>query len=98
MTMTLSAARPLLLTTAVGAGLLILILRSRRLRNRLPTALPPAHVISLARFPAARSSCLKRTAEAGLKDVAIFEAVDGRELSPKTLELQGPPGLASSDA
>lgn len=79
---------------AIGAGAVAIIYFARRRRLQqvlLPPAPfpPPALVISLARFPAARAAVKKRAAEAGLSEVTIFEAVDGRDLSPDELQRQG---------
>ena len=60
----------------------------RRLAQRAERPLP-AHLISLARLPAKRTSALQRAAEAGLTDVSVFDAVDGRELSPEELLRRG---------
>ena len=49
---------------AVAYALLTLARRRRRAQRAL-TSLPPAHVISLPRFPAARAAVLRR---AGLND------------------------------
>ena len=60
----------------------------RRLAQRADWPLP-VHLISLARLPAKRTSALQRAAEAGLTDVSVFDAVDGRELSPGELQRRG---------
>ena len=60
----------------------------RRLAQRADRTLP-THLISLARLPAKRTSVLQRAAEAGLTDVSVFDAVDGRELSPEELQRRG---------
>ena len=60
----------------------------RRLAKRADWPLP-VHLISLARLPAKRTSALQRAAEAGLTDVSVFDAVDGRELSPEELQRRG---------
>ena len=61
--------------------------RARLLRHLLHP--PRAIIISLARFPAARKSVLSRCADAGFESPIIFEAVDGRDLSPAELEQRG---------
>jgi hypothetical protein len=60
----------------------------RRLAQRADWPMP-VHLISLARLPAKRTSALQRAAEAGLTDVSVFDAVDGRELSPGELQRRG---------
>ena len=60
----------------------------RRLAQRADWPLP-VHLISLARLPAKRTSALQRAAEAGLTDVSVCDAVDGRELSPEELQRRG---------
>ena len=73
---------------------LVLLLRRRRRQQRccekfLSPFPPPALIISLSRFPAARKSVLKRCEEAGLTGARIFEAVDGRDLSSEELKSRG---------
>ena len=84
-------ARPsvVVAATALTCAGLVLFARWRRRLHRPAPSLPRAHVVSLARFPAARAAVLRRAAAAGLKDVQIFEAVDGRELSTAELTRQG---------
>lgn len=81
--------RALLAAAAVGAaGLLIgVLVRQRRRRER--KTLPPAQIISLSRRPAKRASVLERAAAAGLEQVEIFDAVDGRELAAEGLSARG---------
>ena len=86
--------RVLVATAALAATWLLLRHRRRlplfwtRLAQRADRPLP-AHLISLARLPAKRTSALQRAAEAGLTDVSVFDAVDGRELSPEELQRRG---------
>ena len=87
--------RALLVATAALAATWLLLrhrrrlpLFWRRLAQRAERPLP-AHLISLARLPAKRTSALQRAAEAGLTDVRVFDAVDGRELSPEELLRRG---------
>ena len=74
--------------TAVAAAVCYVYWRRRR-HKRAPEPLPPALVISLARFPAARKACLTRAADAGLEQVDVFEAVEGRALSLDELRRRG---------
>lgn len=76
---------------ALGAGACVILwIRHKRRRQKAPQPFPPpALIISLARFPAARSAVQKRAADAGLSNVKIFEAVDGRELSMAELQRRG---------
>ena len=76
-----------LVATAAAAVAVYIVLRRRR--RSIPASIPHAHVISLARLPAARSACLKRAAEAGVEAVEVFDAVDGRDLSTDYLERRG---------
>ena len=83
----------LVATTALATTWLLLRYRHRlppwrRLGRRVDQPLP-AHLISLARLPAKRTSALQRAAEAGLTNVSVFDAVDGRELSPEELLRRG---------
>ena len=87
--------RALLVATAALAATWLLLrhrrrlpLFWRRLAQRAERPLP-AHLISLARLPAKRTSALQRAAEAGLTNVSVFDAVDGRELSPEELLRRG---------
>lgn len=74
----------------VSALLLARAVRRRRRSTRLCTSFPPpSFVISLARFPAKRASVVRRAAEAGLTQLSVFEAVDGRELSMAELHRRG---------
>lgn len=74
----------------IAAAVACLVLRRRRQRRLLePSAMPPALIISLKRFPAARKAVLQRASEAGIGDVKIFEAVEGRELSVAELRRRG---------
>lgn len=90
-------ATALAATTAVVTVALLLLHRRRRQqqqpsqhRHAPTTALPRTVVISLARRPAKRSAVLQRAAEAGLGGVAeLFEAVDGRALTPESLAARG---------
>ena len=50
---------------------------------------PPSFIISLARTPQRRAGALERAAAAGLTDVRLFEAVDGRRLSHQELRRRG---------
>ena len=68
----------------VVAAAVALHLLARRRRGRRATV-PHAFVISLGRRPAKRASVLARCADAGLKALETFEAVDGRDLTPESM-------------
>ena len=86
-----SRSMTLLYTSAAAfaaAAAFCYLMQRRRRRSRAPAPQsfpPPAIVISLARFPAKRASVLKRAGEAGLVDVFIFDAVDGKQLDASEL-------------
>ena len=79
-----------LLAASVGALAVAVILFERRRRRRAQVpSLPPCIVISLERLQVARKRALQRAAEAGLPDVEVFNAVNGRELDHEGLTRRG---------
>jgi hypothetical protein len=91
----MTAKRVLFVATAALAARWLLLrhrrrlpLFWRRLAQRADRSLP-AHLISLVRLPTKRTSALQRAEEAGLTEVNVFDAVDGRELSPEELQRRG---------
>jgi len=75
----------------IAAASLLLSVRARRMRARREAASGKIHtvVISLWRRPQKRAAVLARVAEAGLRDVRVFDAIDGRELSLSSLHARG---------
>lgn len=76
-------------TAAAAAAALYLWRRRRSAAAAAAAALPPSFVISLARRSAKGAAALERAAAAGLADVALVEAVDGKALSADELRRRG---------
>lgn len=76
------------LAAAACAALLICAYGRHRRRRREPKVVH-AFVISLGRRPAKRESMLRRVADAGMRRVEVFEAVDGRSLTKEALRARG---------
>ena len=72
-----------------GSVILLCVWARRHHSSRQATGGTGTVIISLKRRPQKRAAVLKRAAEAGLDDVRVFDAVDGRALSEASLRARG---------